>query len=1523
MSAASSPEATTSSSLSSLTPSTFRKEPQLSALSGENVSEASPPLSSKSNDEDILKEVCLNNGVTYTKISEEGPSVDVLEMFFSGFSRIIGMHHFPNIHTLTIIGQSISQIVGLTPLSKLRELWVAECQKIEGLEECTKLQKLYLYGNKIEAIENLDNLLLEVLWLNGNAIKNIENLSHLQQLRELNLAENIISKIGHALNSNIYIEDLNLSGNPISSLRDVTNLMRLPNLKSLSFKDPLYQPSPVATLCNYSAHILFHLPSLCRLDTYDVTSKNLKDLAQSTVLKKKMYYNMRTKTVKRNMASLLQKMERHKELDVLMIPYQRLRTLTYAIKEIEREIEECERTLCQTADVHDSDTESERDAHEQFKTGDRSMSRAFQTKLTLLNERKAHWERKCSEVEEVFKEAKQRLQQKADTIINRLEIELETGGNVRFEEGTPEDLWFTSCRDLVMSRFCAKDFLSHDIIGVTIHKIIRIQNRILRERFDKQFLRNTNELAKYCRGKKNTNYKRLLEYLFWIWDPDMPGGWNEPARVPEEGFMDAESYKMLGRPAAVPLSNSLYLADRHRIASTIKYQREHGNNDPCPFRFGQMVVSKTYLGKSMKFLNKPVATEYYPAIDTIFKSWLSCFPHKEENFCECRQRQCEWYVFNHEFVLPEYIIEFEYITKESPEFPFISLPEKLSGNKMSDILLMSPKTVDDISDSVVLNMEPEVPHQNRIVSMTEEQLLKMGPAHILSAITYLNLHGNGLSKMKGIQSLTSLKKLIVSFNELTTLEDISQMDLEYLDASYNNIVTLEGMKSVNLLSHLDLSWNKLQNSERTLTILFRNSAAVSHLDLRHNLWKKPEALHFRLIGNLKKLVWLNGESVGENEVNIALRQSAGSCLSQLLVLGNSRADTSLPRSLVLGSGAHIIMQVSRLKPEKVSEADNSWYSLVTTLKLDGLHITKLCNLDLLENLRWASFDNNDLTKIEGLDNCTMLEDLSLDNNRIVEIRGLLKLTRLCRLSLVNNELSSVDAEVMACLPNLTFLALDKNFLTLMAGLQHAQSLVELYISNNLIKNIHEIFFLKNLVRLVILDMYGNPVSREMENCRLFIIFHLRMLKALDGDAIEAHEGIASREAFGGRLTLDFVAEKVGHTTFEDVQELDFPNFGIRAVDLGPAGRFMNLRSLNLENNNLTSFNGLTNLLNLRVLCVNNNHIECIVPRMKATTIKSRPTPGNTNKVAVDLNAETLTPLLERLEVLHLGNNGIKDMAALQLGRLPSLKALFLQGNEITKVEGLERLHDLRELVLDRNKIKAVSEFSFASQWNLQELHIEENRLREVGGLNLLENLKRLYLGSNRIHDPADLEKLETLYNLRDISLINNPVTRRLMHRVVLIHHLPNLLVIDGITVTEDEQYRTETCYSDQSLATQTEPSLPGIPPNPIYKNSVPVKVTTVQLCSSPLWPPYCFDDNEVMQRGAGRRRVQPRSEISRTVTCQNLNSAVGNNSSLQNNSSRTGGSSNSYHFVGHIAPNQTSEYIAQIARLQQQRLNKR
>lgn len=59
----------------------------------------------------------------------------------------------------------------------------------------------------------------------------------------------------------------------------LTHLMRLPMLTSLSLKDPLFAPAPVSLLCNYSTHVLYHLPKLVKLDTYEV-EKNMVELAE-------------------------------------------------------------------------------------------------------------------------------------------------------------------------------------------------------------------------------------------------------------------------------------------------------------------------------------------------------------------------------------------------------------------------------------------------------------------------------------------------------------------------------------------------------------------------------------------------------------------------------------------------------------------------------------------------------------------------------------------------------------------------------------------------------------------------------------------------------------------------------------------------------------------------------------------------------------------------------------------------------------------------------------------------------------------------------------------------------------------------------------------------------------------------------------------------------------------------------------------------------------------------------------------
>ncbi|XP_076099461.1 leucine-rich repeat-containing protein 9-like isoform X2 [Mytilus galloprovincialis] len=1425
-----------------------------------------PSRSNKDEEDDCMKELCANNGINYSKIQNgDICNVDKLEMFFSGYPKIIGMHLFPSLSCLVIMDQQVAKIEGLSTLVLLRELWICDCQvkKIENLEANKNLRKLYLYGNKIEVIEHLNHLgELEILWLNDNCIVNIENISMLSKLKQLNLAENKITRIGHTLDSNKKLEDLNLSGNNITSLRELTQLMRLPTLQSLSLKDPMYTPAPVSLLCNYSTHVLFHLPTLNTLDTYDV-SKTVTDVAEATVMKKRMYYHMRVKTVHRNMTDILTKMDVYKT-KLEEFPHERIKSLYNVLKEIETELEDTwdlnvDLDFEEVVDLEKMDIATQAKAQKLEETG------GFVAKHTCLKERIRKWERKCHEIECYYNEAAARIKKSADVIVNRMLIELESGGNVRFEEGSPTDIWFSSCHDLVLSRFCASDYKDHNVSGIKIHRIIRIHNRMLRTRFDDILSSIVDDPdGEYYPCNRNTGYRKLLEYLFWMQDPQLSNGANEPGHLLEEGFLEAQTYSDLGRDGAVSLSNSLSLADRHRIEHLTKNGKNSDYSDSCPFRYGQLVISKVYLGKSVKALDdRQISKSSYPKIDAVFKPRKMCISNEGDTLCECSARQCEWYLFDNRLVLPEYVVEFEYVTKFRSKSPFSYFNDMLLDNRECRLPAVPHADDDKSADDDVINMEPQCKPRPRLIALTEELVLKLANVDSMSSITSLNLHGNALSKLKPIHSLHNLKRLVVSGNELTKLDELSNMCIEYLDVSFNKLCTLDGLKNVHKLKFLDLSWNKLCNTREDLSILRKHVPNLLILDTRHNNWQKPENLRLRIIGRLKSLTLLDGSCVSETEATGALRIAAGSRISHLSLLTHTRTDNNKPRSLSLLTTPHILEKISRSKPEKMNEHDSHWFLKVTSLNLDKQHLTKLSGLEKLENLKWASFADNDLTKIEGLENCLKLHELYLDNNCLSKLEGIGKLIQLRRLSLDSNYISTLENTGIQFLTGLSYLSLENNKIVSLAGVQKLMSLVELYVGNNILNSVREIFFLKTLPNLVIIDLYGNPVVHEMDNYRLFIIYHLKTLKALDGLAIEATEGSIAKDTFGGRLTPDFVAEKLGHSNFEDVRELDLPNSAIRIVDLGLNDTFLNLRSVNLEHNNLTSFSGLIHLPNLRVLCLNHNHIECIMPRSKPQQTKRVVSTINNNRAGDFFNnnsTDSMTPVMESLEVLHLGYNNIKDMAALQLGRLTSLKALFLQGNEILKVEGLEGLHDLRELVLDRNKIKNIFETSFINQWNLQELHIEENRIRDLSNLHCLEHLQRLYLGSNRVQEISELEKLDSLVNMIEISLVNNPAARRHLHRPLLVFRLKQLMVIDGIPVNEEERTKAELYYMDQQQVNMVEGTLPGISQ---YKTQVPVKVTTMHLGSSPIWNGGAiYDENtpESLQRGGGRRRGNSKTD---------------------------------------------------------------
>uniref|UniRef100_A0A8C4XE44 Leucine rich repeat containing 9 n=1 Tax=Erpetoichthys calabaricus TaxID=27687 RepID=A0A8C4XE44_ERPCA len=1151
--------------------------------------------------------------------------VSVLEMFFSGYPRMVGLSYFPKLKTLMLVGQSIRRIEGLDNCPLLRELWIIECQltKIEGLQSCIQLQKLFLYDNKIGKIDNLDSLeKLEVL----------------------------------CLDSNLRLEKLNLSGNKLCSFKELTRLANLPCLTDLALKDPQYHPNPVCLLCNYATHMIYHMPKLQRLDTCDISNKQIKDAAESIVMKKMMYYKMRVKTVQRQLAEMVTRLTEKKN-EIQQLPVQQLRNLMFVLKSVGKKRtggtgETGQDTQWIMHPKHADKTEhNSKTQPNQTNENNSTNTMVFFFTVHYLCFLKSVLICTCR-IEKCFQKELQRTTEFSEIMEQFLLMELETVGNIRFEEGCPSDVWFNSCYDLILSRFCASDFQTYQITGVKILRIVKVHNQMLKLRFEEK---------SHTLLASEESYKRLMDYLFYVNNPELMNGKTELLSILENGFMKTDSGSLEASCTA----------------------NQHGN-------------------------------------------------------CDCSVRQNEWFVFDHELVLPEYVIDFEYLTE-------VRLPFTISSSNLKEVMFKGATNLDE----EILNMEPIYKPKPKIISLDEKTILSVCKANILSQITTLILHGNSLNKLKDLNCLTSLRKLSISFNEFTHLEDVSHLpNLEYLDASHNHIAGLEGMRSLSKLKHFDLSWNCLTRVRDEIAILRKHTPALLYLDISNNPWLKTDSLRLAVIGRLKSLTHLNGVPVTEEEAAAALKRVTGSRITQVSLLAHSRTDEVRPRSLSLLSSAQVLSQLSNKKLGTVEKLETGWYLKITSLNLNGVSLTRLTNLDKLHNLRWASFNDNDISRIEGLDNCQRIEELSLDGNCVSKLEGLLKLTKLTRLSLNSNRLTSLDTGVLEKLPHLHCLSVENNHISSLQGLHKVSSLIEFYIGNNNISTNRDIYHLKGLSNLIILDLFGNPIVQNQENYRLFVIFHLPTLKALDGSAVEPSECENAKDAFGGRLTPDMVTEKLGHSDYSDIHELDLPGSAIRTVDLSPAELFKSLRSVNLEHNSLTSFCGLIFLPNVKVLYLSHNHIESILPRQKTQSqATNRPLlyhkvassgygqPSNSKGFRDTGLTENQPIIMESLEVLHLGYNGISNLLHLQIGRLGNLKALYLQGNEISQIEGLENLHRLQELVLDRNRIKSINENSFVGQTSLAELHLSENRIRELSNLQPLPELRKLFLGTNKIQTP--------------------------------------------------------------------------------------------------------------------------------------------------------------------------------------------
>ena len=190
-------------------------------------------------------------------------------------------------------------------------------------------------------------------------------------------------------------------------------------------------------------------------------------------------------------------------------------------------------------------------------------------------------------------------------------------------------------------------------------------------------------------------------------------------------------------------------------------------------------------------------------------------------------------------------------------------------------------------------------------------------------------------------------------------------------------------------------------------------------------------------------------------------------------------------------------------------------------------------------------------------------------------------------------------------------------------------------------------------------------------------------------------------------------------------ELDLSHKGINSIlQIKGLENCINLKELNLSQNNIKKIEGIENLTELVELNLWENQIEKIE------------------------GLKTLT----KLRKLLIDRNQIKKVQG--FGLLVNLQELSLTKNKITKIEDLQNCINLKSLALSDNNVTKIEGFEHLI--NLELLYLSGNSIKKIEGLDKNINLKQLFLNNNNI---SKIECLDRLLILNFLSLENNHIKK--------------------------------------------------------------------------------------------------------------------------------------------------------------------
>uniref|UniRef100_A0A5K3FVQ4 TIR domain-containing protein n=1 Tax=Mesocestoides corti TaxID=53468 RepID=A0A5K3FVQ4_MESCO len=773
--------------------------------------------------------------------------------------------------------------------------------------------------------------------------------------------------------------------------------------------------------------------------------------------------------------------------------------------------------------------------------------------------------------------------------------------------------------------------------------------------------------------------------------------------------------------------------------------------------------------------------------------------------CACSLNHANFTFTNGAYLVPEFIVELELIAD--------SQSSQFFGHVSSSDLTCPPvlkKAIEDkiklgvARDTRILKTPPEVPLPPDLSEMSLEGALRLPWfARVASlpqcSITEINLHGTGFRSLNHFGQLPALKALILSDCGLSSLDGLSLPTLELLDLSHNSLNTLKSMGMCPSLLQLDVNWNLLSDLESEMRHLRAVTKKLAVIKIECNPWLRCERVLERAWSLLPSLSRQSGVTIGEST------DSAGAFML------NHLFSTSKHYMLTLWP---ILYSLPRHFPSDTRPLE--WFLQSTKVFDNSMSSIPSFSPIYASTLSALSINNAYLTDLSSLSSLNQLQELSIEDNCLTSLHGIHHLHNLKTLLAGNNSITSISNCGLNQLKNLQVLALDNNQIDSLNPLGCCSALKQLYLSGNKISSYQCVLVLGDLLNLDVLDLRFNALTTQLLNYRLRTIYRLPHLIFLDGLPVSHGEINEARDTFDGRLTTEYLLASLGIDHPSGLTRIDYEDNALRRIDLFPPDAFVNLHTVNLQNNKLTSLDGLLDLRSVQVLLLSDNRIACLTSN--ASLRDSR------------------MDLLPNLSVLSLAGNGIQCLKSLQLHRFPLLHTLFLQENSLTSVSGLEGARNLLNVVLDKNKIRKLTPEDLVTLRCLIELHLESNRLRDLPSLGHLEQLVHLFLGDNRLDDlDATIEKLSSLTRLTHLVLSGNPVSKVNSYRLAVCYALPRLKFLDAVDISERELQLAFSLYGGHESPASSNSALEfEVPLVKRTIRSLGTKVLTSQLCLPPV-----------------------------------------------------------------------------------------